>query len=309
MAYQYYVGLVNNLATIKEHKLQGTPLTEELATILYKGQNMNLYVVNQIAACFIKWHQPTDDSNNLKTFGLTPEIGPSSEFLTDKLRPWMLHSRRTLFNSEIAPFDTWEEAWLWFKDELQKAVRENKKLPAGGPVGPWEEYLRQHQEYTPATAFIDEADNIAKVTGFYSTSLLSFVLTDSKPVLSGFELESKEGIYKLFAEEELKYRFITITIKNDISFKDLRSLYQQIRQKLHLTKKKGLNSRHLLIYRLVQSKAYKPLKGKGSVAFWRSVMDEWNKLHPQDTYHGYKGIKRAYELIIRKMRSERFMTS
>jgi hypothetical protein len=37
---------------------------------------------------------------------------------------------------------------------------------------------------------------------------------------------------------------------------------------------------------------------KGTVAFWRSVMKEWNDLPRQDKYNRWQDVKGAYERII-----------
>jgi hypothetical protein len=67
-----------------------------------------------------------------------------------------------------------------------------------------------------------------------------------------------------------------------------------------LTKKKGLDERHLQLCKLVQRKGRTP-KGKGTVAFWTSVMQAWNELSPDHQYKTWKGAKMAYERLIGKI--------
>jgi len=42
-------------------------------------------------------------------------------------------------------------------------------------------------------------------------------------------------------------------------------------------------------------------RGKGTVSFWTSVMNEWNQSHPKNEYKNWKGAKIAYERIITKL--------
>ena len=72
---------------------------------------------------------------------------------------------------------------------------------------------------------------------------------------------------------------------------------------MHLAKGKRLNTNHLQLCRLVQNKGGAP-KGKGTLAFWKSVMDEWNTPHPKNEYKTWKGVKIYYERIISKLRPD-----
>ncbi len=41
-----------------------------------------------------------------------------------------------------------------------------------------------------------------------------------------------------------------------------------------------------------------PPKGKGIAAFWESVRNEWNDLHPEHKYQNSKGVKVIYQRVI-----------
>ena len=45
-----------------------------------------------------------------------------------------------------------------------------------------------------------------------------------------------------------------------------------------------------------------PPKGKGTVAFWESVRNEWNDLHPEHKYQNSKRVKIIYQRVIRNLK-------
>ncbi|MFC1893067.1 hypothetical protein ACFLYR_03390 [Chloroflexota bacterium] len=46
-----------------------------------------------------------------------------------------------------------------------------------------------------------------------------------------------------------------------------------------------------------------PVKGKRMVAFWKSMLDEWDNSHPNDPYESWKGLQMRYSRIIKALRS------
>lgn len=76
-----------------------------------------------------------------------------------------------------------------------------------------------------------------------------------------------------------------------------------VRKTIGVKRVRTLRSKHLELYNMVQSRGGPP-KTKGSVAFWKAVTEEWNEKNPNDKYVGmqaWKGTKRAYDLIIKKL--------
>jgi len=92
----------------------------------------------------------------------------------------------------------------------------------------------------------------------------------------------------------------------DIGFEELRQIYRTYRR-TQSRKAKAWSDEHWAIYRLVKEKGG-PVSGKGSVQFWKSVMEQWNTLHSKRRYSHWKGIKIVYERIIRRLEIRQQLT-
>lgn len=97
------------------------------------------------------------------------------------------------------------------------------------------------------------------------------------------------------------YPEATVKIRQHFSLANLRWMYEQLRKEMNLSKRKALDSGHLELYKLVQRQGTIP-KGKGTVAFWKSVQEKWNKLHPKKKYTTWNGAKITYERMVDKLR-------
>jgi hypothetical protein len=133
------------------------------------------------------------------------------------------------------------------------------------------------------------------------------------PILLRYELRCQTVYQALPSGEQLQPTHISLTIRSrDLTFEELRKIYNGWREALQLKKhklKEGRNmaSSHWEIYQLVKKKGGPPKKKggppkkRGIGAFWKSVKEEWNSLHPEHPYHTWKGIQLAYDRVISKL--------
>ena len=250
----------------------------------------------------------------------TTEIEPSvtAQLLADQIKPWIEDIRQTLFHSKSAPFSRIEDVRIWLDeavkryDEWHKRYAEWLERPSLIKEGmTFTEYVRsnyselvveeptqQDEQVKVLLTLMDKAQEIARVTGFTVTSLEMYILADTSPVRPPpFTLRILEETHSLPSGTSILNRFARVTIRGELTFEELRSAYRGIRQELGIKRSKRPTTKHLQLYKMVRRRGDIPSR-KGTVAFWKSVITEWNDLHPQDKYKTWKGIKLAYERII-----------
>jgi hypothetical protein len=149
-------------------------------------------------------------------------------------------------------------------------------------------------------ALLDDILEIVKVTGFTAKSVKMYILVDASPVLPPFTFGILRETHLLPSGISLLNRFARVTIRGDLTFENLRSLYRSIRRELGIKRSKRPTTKHLQLYEMVRRRGGIPSQ-RGTVAFWESVMKEWNDLHRQDKYKTWKGVKLAYERIIAQL--------
>jgi hypothetical protein len=156
-------------------------------------------------------------------------------------------------------------------------------------------------------ALLDDKWEMCKVTGFTIESMEMCILADASPVLPPFTFGIVRETHSLPSGIRLQNRFAKVDIRGELSFQDLRSLHRSIRDALGIKRLKRPTTKHLQLYKMVTQRGNVP-DGEGTVAFWKSIMEEWNDLYPQKKYKTWKGIKLAYERIIaqaeRRMKKE-----
>lgn len=235
----------------------------------------------------------------------------TSEFLSDLITPWIEDIRQEIFNTRVIPFRT-KEALNWMKQEQvdmknwrDEVEREIEKLPKWMRGWPFNFLNKPNLEKRPLLVLLyDRAEEVAKVTGFNHFSVMSHIILGAPLTLNKVDTKAKKEIHKLPSGAELVNRFVTMQIRGELTFDELRHLYQQIRQDLGVKRSKALKEKHLELYQIVRRKGGAP-KGKGTVAFWESVRKDMNEKNPTgNPYTTWKGVKRAYDLLWNKLRSQ-----
>ena len=136
--------------------------------------------------------------------------------------------------------------------------------------------------------------------GLDGNSLVFFVLANLDPSIITSEIGVPWQRVKMPSGRRRMYREINIKIRGDIQLKDFYRLYGFIKKYWYLLKRKDFNVLHYELYSMVQQKGGAPT-GKGTVAFWKSILDEWTKTHDNNKFHHWKSAKRAYDRIYTKL--------
>ena len=234
----------------------------------------------------------------------------TGEFLVDKITPWVEDVRQDLFYSREAPFKTAMEASEWLTDVIAKEI-EVIEANSRGTMNSWTNFLlrnhpsvyyyklhKEHGAPLPNIFLVRWAEEIAKATGFNNADVELYILTGTNPTLQRME----EKIHEVPLGEDWISRFVTVTIRGEISYKEFFDLYQRVRDKLRIRRSKPLNEKHLQLYCLVKLKGG-PVCGKGAVAFWESINQEWHNPASKT----WKGAKVAYVRLGKRL-NERFLT-
>lgn len=151
-------------------------------------------------------------------------------------------------------------------------------------------------------ALTDSMFEIDKVTGFTWESLEMYILVDALPVLPAFTVGIVKKTHSLPSGVTLSNRFASVTIRGNLTDKDLRSLYNSIRRELGTKHSQPLKLKDLELYKMVAQRGSIP-KEKGEIGkFWGSIKDEWNSKHPNDPPKTtWKGFQSRYQRIIARL--------
>ena len=331
--------IAENLEAIKEAKKQGQNVeyaVKVLADYIFSSGKTGPDL-NDIARSLLANPPDTKEGESVAT-KLTPDTLITSDFLIDKISHWVELVRNEIVGLSQAPFSTIKEAAMWIeqgapqegemmREQLMKReqalkrgegftmyfrtmtyVGENGARRRVHIVGPkpqeWSmPQMRGHAgRYSELNWLESETRIMESVTGFSQLSLIHFVLVGIKPILRRFTTSAHLLHFTLPDKEELRPTRVEIDIRaRDLSFQELHEIYTQYRTYLQLQRGKAFNEKHLALYRLVKRKGIPP-KGKGIVAFWNSVRDEWNSLYPNDKHQSWKGVKQNYERVIQKLK-------
>ena len=136
-------------------------------------------------------------------------------------------------------------------------------------------------------------------TGISPTSLEYYVLADIKPLSLPYEIMMPG---KEYCKGRCKCFYVDIQINTELTFEDLLTIYNTVKEALGVKKGKRLNERHLELHTMVQERGGVPM-GKGSVEFWQSLLEEWNGRH-QGMYREWRCIKRAYDRLCKKLNAQ-----
>lgn len=225
-----------------------------------------------------KYEKRIDDWNTHRQFIL--EKYPHVKLGLEK---WMEMKKQGI-EVQVPPEAEWQKL-----DELQLAVESAKVEDVGDPP-------ERNEEIKIHDALTDSMFEIDKVIDFTWKSLEMYILTDTPPVLPSFTFGIVKRTHTLPSGTSVQNRFAKVTIQAELTFEDLRSLYRSVRQELGIEYSRPLNETNLQLYKLVGPRSLVP-KGKGAGPFWKSQMEKWNALHPEDKYTTTNGIKFPYMRI------------
>lgn len=149
--------------------------------------------------------------------------------------------------------------------------------------------------------WLDNILEIYKATGFTVKSIEMYILADVLPVLPPFRLAIINEPHLLPSGKSLLNRYAKVTIRGDITEKDLRPLHRRIRRELGIRRSKSLSEQNIRLCEMVAQRGGIP--EEGVMAFWESVKEEWNKRYrgKYRTYTSVQGPQIAYKRTIARL--------
>lgn len=251
----------------------------------------------------------------------------TSEFLLEKIIPWVEETREKVFGSPKPPFD-WEGAVKWIENEAKRSGKIKSEEEAEELMNRMGELTREFREYyfypdflrrpfpyakrgekwiyneivnSPNLEFLElETRRMAKITGFSQAALVIHVLSGLKIVVSRLQISTSISSHALSKQETLSGKEINLKIRaRDFTFRELWSVYQKIKKEINLEKDRPLKGKHLQIYVFVKRLGKPPERGEpGHYRFWYQAEKKWNDKYPEDKYSGWQGLRGAFERII-----------
>ena len=246
-----------------------------------------------------------------------------SEILIEKITPYIEDVRKQIFGTKL-PFDTIKKAVQWIEQKAKEPlppVTEKKiqrfekafskvvdlflKNPFPCTISspqypilkyPGEKAVQKVPAINPDLLRIKEAvDKLVPATSFMPHAITAFLLTGIAPIIPRVIMREKRINQKIPLNSECQRFSLSLEINaRDLTFKELKTIYDRIQERLHIKKKKRLNQKHEKLYQIVKRCGGPPEKDK--VAFWKKIAKDCG-------YGGWRQAKIAYKRLNAKLMS------
>jgi hypothetical protein len=141
---------------------------------------------------------------------------------------------------------------------------------------------------------------IANIADFPEYAITAHILTGMKPILPNYSIITHYHNSEISHERWFPSTQVVIKINTvDLSFNDLQKIYKEYRSRLNFTRKKSVNDKQILVYRMVQAAGGMP--EKGITNFWKDMQIKWNGEYPEEIYTTWEGLYKAYLGIKNKL--------
>ena len=130
------------------------------------------------------------------------------------------------------------------------------------------------------------------------------ILIGAPPAKPLFTFHVVREVNSLQSGRRLVNEFAQVTMRGDLTFKDLRLLHRRAKRALGVRRLKRLTEKHLQVYRMVKQSGNIPKPGeRGTLAFWELQRTEWNRSHSRkkDQYTTWQGIRGIYESTVKRL--------
>jgi len=142
---------------------------------------------------------------------------------------------------------------------------------------------------TPLYQLAEATKTMSADTDFSQDSILTFILTGTKPYLPAFKMRS---VIK-------KSNKVQVDFFRGLDYDEFLSLHSKIRKSFS-PRKKSLKEKNLEVYFLVSDLGGVPKKKK--VEFWKKVKAEWNQIHPKEKYRNPDCLRIIYQRILKNVK-------
>lgn len=256
----------------------------------------------------------------------------NSDYLIEQIAPSVEQIRKTLFGDCNPPFDSIAAAVSWIRKKAaeplppdikakeERGFKEYERLCeliiSGKAIGLFG-VSRNSLDFPGDDGFVtsipvvEQTDlatlaaavkRISNATGFREYAVTVHILTGLKPILPRVSTSVRPSWHELPAGNHLwrKQAVIEINVA-DLTFDELKEIYDNYRKELDVVKKKPLNKQQIKLYNLVASKGGPPRKGV--TAFWKAIQEEWNGDASNSPYKTWEGAYQRYKLVEDKFKN------
>jgi hypothetical protein len=201
--------------------------------------------------------------------------------------------RRQTFGDTRPPFNSYEDASKWIYEEdlkhnAKKQMPSNQmliyKIEDGAAI------CADATSSKELSSLYNDIDWLSKSLGIKQYELLKFILAGEKPEIMKKTVTFLEGIRK---------RVIIEFNSPDISFDELRVIYEEYRNFFKYKWKKRFTTKQENILNLI--KEFREPPEEKVTEYYKTVLKEWNKRYPGDKYQAWQSIYKAYENIKKKL--------
>jgi hypothetical protein len=265
----------------------------------------------QLAGQFDMWHASAQDAGQSSSKRLSPLTRGTlarGEELTTRITPDVEQLRQELFGSSQVPFGSVEEAAAWIRkawkqqydyspeerqrlQELEKQIytlsREWSRLKGASTTGyPGQpRYLRyiarENGELReiwdpvrggfPLARLEAMSQCLAGITGFRPSSVVMYILTGTKPLLTPVQLD-----FMGYGDERLRGVQTTIVLHTpDVTDEQLREIRREIRAHWGVPRTKRLSEANSRLLAFVKDRGSVPTARGKNKAFWEKAYPEW----------------------------------
>jgi hypothetical protein len=318
---------------LKRYAPQAIDMLEDLIRYERCEIASTIQFIGRLATSLVKKKEEGGGEARL-SFKLTPQGIVTSDIVAGKIATWVQTIREQLFGSRVAPFREIGEAidWIMQKQEQESATWERQKRKPDseaerdvqhamkGIQGSREcrvelietylslDYIGRDGLLTPYRILPNmdldrleiETVKMSRITGFTQPSLVTYILTDIKPIIPRVIVSSSQRLRCLSSGDKLEEYRVDLQIRaKDLTYEEIHDIYHRVRNDLQLTRTKPLNKTDYKIYEAVVQRGG-PRKGKGTVAFWEELRVECNK-NNGTKYKTWRGIKKRYQQIVTRV--------
>ncbi|MFC2066823.1 hypothetical protein ACFLUO_07225 [Chloroflexota bacterium] len=306
MDYETSLEVINKLEAIRSNHLGNGTIARNLATFIAEYDHrgtLSLDYINKIVEAIIASNL---DEDSQQQFKITPQSIMNSEIAENNVSDLVKDTRLRLLSTEEPSFVDLDGVIDWLK-KFALDVKKTKLIPSTDEMGSVQSHQRtvfagltfELENDSPLSFLFQRIDIIGDHTGATRGSVIMHILAGGKLILRPYLLETT--IYKTSLKSGKWFDAVSLQIKiaNAPSYIEMQRLYKDLRIAFGSRRIKEFNIDHIELLHYINNNGGPPVKEK--VKFWDNMRLKWNEAHPEHKYATWRGLKRAYNLILLKI--------
>jgi hypothetical protein len=143
---------------------------------------------------------------------------------------------------------------------------------------------------------------LARASGFSPPAVAAYLVADVPPVLEAATMSVEPLTEPVPFGGEVQRSQVTLMVHaRDLSYREHRHLFRQVRQELQRVRARGLTDSDIEFLQLVDSRGVPPV-GRGSGPYWQGVQQAWNRRHRGDRFQTPHGPRMWYRRLQEKLK-------